>query len=79
MMEFLFYNCTSLSNVYLPYINMENSVYMKYMFLNCSKLEYLNMINVVEVPSKTFETTGMLSGIPNNIIVCINQTQSPIL
>ena len=79
MMEFLFYNCTSLSNVYLPYINMENSVYMKYMFLNCSKLEYLNMINMVEDPSKTFQTSEMFNGIPNNIIVCINQTQSPIL
>ena len=74
----IFYNCKSL--VYLDISNFDTSKLttgVNDMFYGCLNLKYLNLINVTE--KESFNYNNIFSGIPENIIVCINKDKSPKL
>ena len=48
---------------------------MSFMFHNCINLQYINLENAIE--SKALNTNNALEFIPNNIIYCINEENTP--
>ena len=53
----MFAGCTSLTHTYLSGINFENAQYMRYMFSNCSSLEYVDFGNFNSIHGLDFSST----------------------
>ena len=73
----MFYNCRSL--IYLDLSNLDTTNIYAYeeIFTGCSNLKYLNLNNVIE--RNGFDFSTFFSGVPENIIICINEEKTPIL
>ena len=48
---------------------------MRYLFIGCTKLQYINLKNFVETNSPSI--SDMFSEIPENAVICINPEKSP--
>ena len=75
--QFMFRGCTSLKSLDLSEFKTAKVYDMKYMFDNCKNLHYLNLKNFEE--NNKLDYTDIFIGIPNNIIVCINEIKAPNL
>ena len=75
IMRYMFSGCDSLKSLDLSNFNTESVTDMKYMFHNCNNLHYLNLKNFKQ--KENLDYTGIFDGIPNNIIVCINEEKAP--
>ena len=75
IMHSMFSGCNSLKSLDLSNFNTESVTDMKYMFHNCNNLHYLNLKNFKQ--KENLDYTGIFDGIPNNIIVCINEEKAP--
>ena len=75
-MGYMFSGCSSLISLDLSNFNTTQVYYMDYMFYGCNKLHYINL--------KNFDESGIIGdynyykqmfyGVPDNVIVCINET-----
>ena len=74
-MEWMFYNCNSLKSLDLAHLKISSVIDMMYMFGFCYNLEYINLENAIE--NNNLNYTKMFELIPENIVYCINETNSP--
>ena len=77
LMNHMFYNCTFLEKLNLSNIDTRNVSTVYYMFYNCKSLEYLNFIN--EKENSLYFSDDDFYNVPENIVYCINETNSPSL
>ena len=49
------------------------------MFNGCSNLQYINLKNAIETPKEQYKYNNAFKGIPENIVICINETNAPNL
>ena len=73
----MFYNCKSLVHLDLSYLDLRKVTKLDDMFYGCDNLKYLNLLNAEEKTG--FDFSNIFAPIPKNIIVCIEQTKTPIL
>ena len=73
----MFYNCKSLVYIDLPNLDTSKVTRFEDMFYGCDNLKYLNLLNVTE--KTEFNLNNIFDYIPQNIIVCIDQTKAPNL
>ena len=81
-MHNMFQECYSLKSLDLSNFNTQSVIdinnMFKYMFDNCKNLHYLNLKNFEEY-NNNLEYNYIFRGIPNNVIVCMNQELAPDL
>ena len=73
----LFNNCKSLVYINLPNLDLSKPPDFNNMFYGCDNLKYLNIINVNE--KSGLDYSNFFNGVPENIIVCINEQKTPLL
>ena len=76
-MGYMFTNCSSLSQLDLSNFNTSKVISMKYMFSGCTNLEYLNIKNFSE--NESLYVKNIFDGIPDNIVICLNENSDKIL
>ena len=70
----MFVGCSSLTSLELPNFDNTNVEYINNMFDGCIKLQYINMNNFSETNiSKEEDIIDIFKGVPENIVVCINE------
>ena len=74
-MEYMFAENNNLLYLNLNKFNTKNVKIMKNMFYNCKSLMYLNLYSLTEYSSLTYD--GIFTGIPEDIIYCINEEKAP--
>ena len=77
-MDFMFYNCISLTSLNLSNFDTSQVTYIESMFDGCIKLEYINLKNVEE-KKQNLNYLNIFRGIPENIVICLNETAVPNL
>ena len=77
-MDFTFYNCKSLTSLDLSNFDTSRVTWIESMFDSCSNLKYLNFQNLKEKPNP-FKYDNMFRGLPDDIVICINETKAPNL
>ena len=76
-MQEMFYECESLTSINLCNFDISNVIYIQSMFLGCKDLEYINLKNAYE--NKELNFTKIFEDIPENIVICLNETSAPNL
>ena len=74
-MSHMFENCELLESLNLSKFDTSKVNDMSFMFHNCINLQYINLENAIE--SNALNTNNALEFIPNNIIYCINEENTP--
>ena len=70
----MFVGCSSLISLELPNFDNTNVEYINNMFDGCIKLQYINMNNFSETNiSKVEDIIDIFKGVPENIVICINE------
>ena len=69
-MSSMFTYCSSLTSLDLSNFDTSNVNDMDYMFYECINLEYINLYNFKE--SKLDDLKEIFTGVPVNIVICIN-------
>ena len=72
-MHYMFMNCFSLISLNLSSFNTSLVKLFGTMFYNCRKLEYINMKNFEE-NDKITEYNNMFGNVPENVVICINES-----
>jgi len=74
-MNHMFYGCSSLTSLNLNHFEIDNVVEINHMFYGCSNLEYINLNNFNEARLSSDPTyySNMFDGVPDNVVVCINE------
>ena len=75
-MDFTFYNCKTLTSLNLSNFDTSSVTWIQSMFDSCSNLQYLNFKNLKE-NKDPINYLNMFRGIPDNIVICINETKAP--
>ena len=77
-MNSMFYNCSSLTSLNLSIFNTSLVTFMSDMFNGCIILEYINLNNFDEknLMDKEKYYNNMFNNIPDNIIICINESNT---
>ena len=70
-MRNMFFNCSSLTSLNLSNFDISKVDSMVNMFRYCRNLEYIYFMNPIEL--ETLNITNIFSGIPENIVYCINK------
>ena len=73
----MFKSCEKLTSINLSNINTWSTTWMQSMFEGCINLEYINLKNFIENEKLNF--TNIFNGVPEDIVVCINETNAPNL
>ena len=77
-MDSMFQNCKSLTCINLSNFDISSVEHIYNLFYGCINLEYINLKNVKE--EKTFtKKNDVFKNIPENIVICIYETNSPQL
>jgi len=76
-MDFMFYNCISLTSLNLSHFDTSQVTWIESMFDGCINLEYINLKNVAEKQELNY--TNIFRGIPENIVICLIEENTPIL
>ena len=76
-MDELFDSCTSLISIDLSSFIISSISTMQNMFNLCNNLVYINLKNAIKTGS--FTITNIFSGVPINVVFCIEEGNSPIL
>ena len=79
LMDQVFYNCESLISLNLSNFDTPKVRWFQNIFEGCSKLQYINLKNAIENKYPQSNYTNAFNNIPGNIIICINETNSPKL
>ena len=79
LMTCMFEDRSSLTSLNLSNFNNENARYVQiqYIFRNCKKLEYINLKNFQD--NKLYSSYNSFDGLPNNVVICTNETNIRIL
>ena len=73
--QYMFYKCSSLISLNLSNFDTSSVSYTNYMFSNCQKLEYINLQNFNEIKIiSDYCCLNMFENIPNNVVICINES-----
>ena len=78
-MDFMFYNCKLLTSINLSNFDTSKVTWIESMFDGCSKLEYINLKNFVENKYKNLNYTNIFRDTPENIVICLNESNAPNL
>ena len=78
-MDNAFHGCESLISLNLSNFDISKTTWIESMFEGCSKLQYINLKNAIETNNSNFIYTNIFKNTPENMIICINETNSPIL
>ena len=73
-MDKMFYNCSSLTSLNLSSFNTSQVGNKNNMLYGCFNLEYINLKNFKE--SQLLSYTNMFQGVPDNFIICINESNN---
>ena len=79
LMDQVFYNCESLISLNLSNFDTPKVRWFQNIFEGCSKLQYINLKNAIENKYPQSNYTNAFNNIPENIVICINETNSPKL
>ena len=73
-MNCMFYDCSSLTSLNLSNFNTSQVTSLSSMFKGCDNLEYINMkiFDELKLDNSSYHT--MFSKVPENIVICINET-----
>jgi surface protein len=74
-MDFLFYNCASLTSLNLSNFDTAQVTWIESMFEGCSSLEYINLIKASE--NQILNSKNIFKGTPENLVICLNQEKTP--
>ncbi len=76
----MFAGCVSLTSLNLKNLYIDNVNKPIHMFEDCYKLKYINLENFKENNKINNDTTkDMFKNIPENVVICINETINPII
>jgi len=75
--EMMFRGCEDINEIDLSNFNTSMVIDMKYIFYNCSNLEYINLINFKEKSNTSVE--GIFDYVPDNVLICLNEKSNKIL
>ena len=75
----IFRNCYSLKTVDLSKLDISHIPYYDDIFQGCKSLEYINFINYMESRVELNYYASIDDDLPNNLVICINQTNAPNL
>ena len=78
-MDFMFYNCISLKSINLSNFDTSKVTWIESMFDGCIKLEYINLMKAIEITEKPLNYRNIFRGVPENIVICLNETNAPNL
>ena len=74
-MQYMFYNCSSLTSLNLSNFNTSNVINMRYMFSGCFNLEYINLnkFDEIKLDDNPFNYEKMFYNVPMNTVICLNE------
>ena len=75
----IFKNCYSLKTIDLSKLDIFSIPYYDDIFQGCKSLEYINFINYMESRVELNYYASIDDDLPNNLVICINQTNAPHL
>ena len=75
--SFMFSHCSSLTSLNLSNFNTSIVIYMSFLFTGCLKLQYINLKNFLE--NMLIFYSNIFNNVPNNIVVCINESNNNII
>ena len=75
----IFKNCYSLKTIDLSKLDISHIPYLDNIFQGCKSLEYINYINYMESKVELDYYTSIDDDLPNNLVICISQTNAPNL
>ena len=78
-LDTMFKNCISLTSINISNFDSSKVVWMYLMFEGCSNLEYINFKNAKDNKESTCNYNDIFEGTPDNLVICINETNSPNL
>jgi len=78
-MDFMFYNCKSLTFINLSNFDTSSVTWIESMFEGCFNLQYINLKNAKETTSSECKYNNAFKNTPENLVVCINETNAPKL
>ena len=73
-LRYSFSGCTALTSIDLASFDTSEVTYMDNMFDGCIKLEYINMKNFNEKKVSNPDGGDIFKDVPDNIVVCINES-----
>ena len=76
-MDSMFSNCASLTSLNLSNFDTSQVTWIESMFDGCTKLEYINLKKAIE--NKIINYNNIFRGIPENIVICLTEENTPIL
>ena len=79
LMHYMFYNCKKLISLDLSSFDTSSLTNLEYMFYGCEKLEYINFKKARLSTAQIQVYSNMLTGIPNDIIFCVDNSKTPLL
>ena len=77
-MDYMFFNCKSLTSINLSNFDTSSVIWYHNMFKGCLNLEYINLKNAKE-NNRIQLINDVFTDIPENIVICINETNAPRL
>ena len=73
-LRYSFSGCSSLTSLNLSNFDTSKVSYMNNIFDGCTKLEFINMKNFIETKVTNGYNHSIFNNVPQNIVVCINET-----
>ena len=78
-MDRMFLNCKSLTFINLSNFDTSSATRVDSMFQGCSNLQYINLQNAIKTNDTQYNYINVFRGTPENLVICINETNVPEL